>query len=174
MKSKCENLPTSMGRVMVGFRLVTSIKQTLISLKEKGIPSKRVGARVGGTLHFVFYKTYKRKENIRIGSPRSPWAKVLAVDADENEQGVGGEATEEAAGKEADGMEAMGSGKKGVRSWGEEADEEEGGKVGIEEGAKKRREEERKEEAAAGKRKEDEEEELWEKEERKRELAEEK
>ena len=118
-------------------------------------------------------RKHKRKETIRIGSPSSPYAKIVAVDEDAEEPGVGVGATEESAAGEADGTDEKGSGKNREESVGEEEDAEVGGKNVLTEDGKKRRVDAEKVATAYGKRKEEEEEEERKNEERKRVMKEE-
>ena len=55
----------------------------------------------------------KRKENIRIGLPTSPFAKIVAVDEDVEEEGGGVGATKKQEAWEEDGTDEKGSGKPG-------------------------------------------------------------
>jgi hypothetical protein len=115
----------------------------------------------------------KRKENTRIGLPRSPFAKIGAVDEDVEEEGGGVGATKKQEAWEEDGTDEKASGKPGGEDEGVDEDAKaEGETVSTEDGQKGRRDEE-KSAAVDGKRTEKEEEEVRRNEERERAMKEE-
>ena len=115
----------------------------------------------------------KCKENIRIGLPTSPFAKIVAVDEDVEEEGGGVGATKKQEAWEEDGTDEKGSGKPGGENEGVDEDAKAEGETVLTEDGQKGRRDEEKSEAVDGKRTEKEEEEERRNEERERAMKEE-
>ena len=111
---------TSIERLNIKFKRVT----TMASMQEMNAVSVNSDGEAESTSGSSRNESSdrKRKENIRIWSPRSPFAKIVAVDEDVDEAGVGVGATEEQEVWEADGTDGKGSGRPGGESGREEED----------------------------------------------------